>query len=355
MGNANVILIGKTGVGKSTLINAILGKNVAKEGVGECTTKGVNKYAGISCYTNHPVCLYDTEGFELNVSQRNKSVAEIKEMIRKCLNSGVHDIIQTVWYCINVQNGRVDNEEIGIIKEIIDQFNLTVIVVLTQAIDKRKVGKIKQTLVDDEIVQSYLNNKKIGGICDVVAKRMEITDDKYIKEKGLLELEKITVESIALSTVNIYMKNVHEMTQKAKKYASWYVKTTVITGFSPIPFSDMAVLIPTQVAMLVHINQIYGMSIKGDILRKIAEVVIRVGGASLVGKSLVSNIFKYVPGIGTVVGGMISGSVAGVITSLLAQAYIVKIEKRKMEDFYNVLDDEDNFSDDVIKAFKERM
>ncbi|MFV0520600.1 MAG: GTPase, partial [Lachnospirales bacterium] len=47
MNKLNLIVMGKTGVGKSTLINAILDKDLATTGVGERVTKDIKKYIKI--------------------------------------------------------------------------------------------------------------------------------------------------------------------------------------------------------------------------------------------------------------------------------------------------------------------
>ena len=49
---------------------------------------------------------------------------------------------------------------------------------------------------------------------------------------------------------------------------------------------------------------------------------IGTGGATLLGKTVVTNILKFIPGVGTVAGGAISAGTAGVITAALGEAYI---------------------------------
>ncbi|MDP4177156.1 MAG: hypothetical protein Q8900_02295 [Bacillota bacterium] len=45
-------------------------------------------------------------------------------------------------------------------------------------------------------------------------------------------------------------------------------------------------------------------------------------GATVLGKTIVSNLLKLIPRIGTVAGGLISGTTAGIITIALGEAYI---------------------------------
>lgn len=64
---------------------------------------------------------------------------------------------------------------------------------------------------------------------------------------------------------------------------------------------------------------------QNTVLAKIKGMVsssIGAGGATLLGKTVVTNILKFIPGAGTVVGGAISAGTAGVITAALGEAYI---------------------------------
>ena len=49
---------------------------------------------------------------------------------------------------------------------------------------------------------------------------------------------------------------------------------------------------------------------------------IGAGGATILGKTVVTNLIKFIPGAGTVAGGAISAGTAGVITAALGEAYI---------------------------------
>lgn len=68
MGHANLIIAGKTGVGKSTLINAAFRENLAETGIGAPVTDE----GSVRCYEkqNFPLRIYDTIGLELNEERR---------------------------------------------------------------------------------------------------------------------------------------------------------------------------------------------------------------------------------------------------------------------------------------------
>ena len=60
--------------------------------------------------------------------------------------------------------------------------------------------------------------------------------------------------------------------------------------------------------MLAHITAIFGVSLDKALLTSIVGSIGGSGGAAFLGRYIVSNLLKLIPGVGTVVGGLISGS-----------------------------------------------
>ena len=126
-------------------------------------------------------------------------------------------------------------------------------------------------------------------------------------------------------------------------------------GFIPIPFSDAVVLIPTQITMIASITTNFGMSISKSVIMSFISSTIGTAGTTILGKSMVSNLFKLIPGVGTGVGGMISGSTASLLTTALGEAYIKFMEmiykgELKKEDLYD-----QNGQKAISKMFKEEL
>ena len=99
--------------------------------------------------------------------------------------------------------------------------------------------------------------------------------------------------------------------------------------------------------MLAHITVIFGLSIEKSLLTAIIGSVAGISGTTLGGKTLVSNLLKFILGIGTVAGGLISASVASMMTIALGSAYISGLK---------YIIEEENKGDKVtVENIKEKM
>ena len=74
--------------------------------------------------------------------------------------------------------------------------------------------------------------------------------------------------------------------------------------------------------MIASITVIFGFDVNKSVITALLSSSIGAGGATLLGKTVVTNLLKFISGAGTAVGGVISAGTAGVITAALGEAYI---------------------------------
>ena len=127
----NVLILGTSGCGKSTLINSILEANEAPTGVGEAITKE------IAIYQNDviPFRMIDSVGYEYGIFKQNRIKKDIAKFCKEGVkSSNVEKLIHMIWFCIDGTNKRIDQEVLGYIKSVTNDWKgVPIIVVLTKS------------------------------------------------------------------------------------------------------------------------------------------------------------------------------------------------------------------------------
>lgn len=347
----NIIVVGKTGAGKSTLINSVFREELAAEGMGKPVTNHMSKISK----EGFPLNIYDTRGFELGrdaqIEVRNEIVETIKAGVKsKDVNKAIH----CIWYCVNTATNRIEPEELDWLREFAKEnamTNVPVIVVLTQSFSKKKAKALRQYILDEKL--------DVLQVVPVLAKDYEIDEDYIAKAYGLDVLIQVMAEALPEELLSTLL-NVQRASLDLKRY---YARTAVAAatsaafgeGFMPIPFADSALMIPTQVAMIGTITAIFGLEVNKSIMVTFASAMLGTTAATLAGKAISSTLLKLIPGAGTFVGGTISGSTAAVITTTLGEAYILLMEMLWLGEV-NVADlDTGSGREQFRKLFKERL
>lgn len=110
MERGNILVIGKSGVGKSTLINAVLGEEKAKTSWGSSgTTDRLEMYESDKI----PFRLIDTVGFEPSFIKEYRAIKLVKKWSKESTKEGGSDKqINVIWFCVEGTSAKLFPEEI---------------------------------------------------------------------------------------------------------------------------------------------------------------------------------------------------------------------------------------------------
>lgn len=307
----NIMLLGITGCGKSSLINLVFGKELAPVNDVSRGTDGFEIYRGKE--HGMGVNLIDSRGYEMENGKGEdfESYYEsIKNKMKESREKNPLEKIHIIWYCISVV-GRFQPYDAKILKLLLEDSELSsrVAVILTKCDQDDENGsdaKAFREVIATEIGRSIT-------VFEVsTVPNMELDLEKVmIWSANLLDDTDLKEAFIASQMISLNAKR-----EAAMARIGFYALAAAGIGASPIPMSDSALLIPLQVTMSTNIIHIYGM----DSLAGISSAVLGNIVVSNLGKAFAGGLLKLIPGVGTFVGGAINAGVASLITSALGFA-----------------------------------
>lgn len=160
--STNVLIIGKTGIGKSSLLNYIFGNEVEKTGTGKpVTKKGIYEHT-YSHNKNFDIKIYDTWGLEANKAEEWKEI--IANAVKKHDCDNINDWFHTIIYCFSAKAARVEVFEKDIIKELISTGNK--ITIVFSHCDTPNVEKAIESMMN-ELVSIGVSKENIIPVCSV--------------------------------------------------------------------------------------------------------------------------------------------------------------------------------------------
>lgn len=339
----NIFVVGKSGVGKSTLINAVFGEKLAKTGSGSPKTQNIKEYK------SKDFSIFDTKGLELEDYDSTK--AQIAEFLAQKQIGNEDEQIHIAWLCIAESGRRIERADIEL-WELLQKNHIPSILVITKAEqDKDENGELFSQLVKKEF--------KTEEVQRVRALQIEDDEGNLKKVKGIDMLVSKTyflapqAKRNAFGRKQIYDKAMQrqERKKRADSIINRYTAAASTVAASPIPFSDIAILLPTQAAMIVHISSIYDLELSLESAKKLSLAFGAVVGVGFAARAVAANLVKFIPVVGSVAGGAINAGVAGTITKLMGEAYIAYLD----DNAENLSEAVQKLSKDIIELYIDKV
>lgn len=160
--NANILLIGKSGVGKSSLLNYIFDDEIVETGAGAPVTKeGIHKKV-FNYRDDFTLSIYDSWGLEPNKVEEWKTY--VIDEVKKHEKENVSDWFNTIIFCVSAASGRVEDFELDVLRELKKDMN-HVIVVITHCQHNNSNTMERASAMKDRVKEAGLDNNDIIYAC----------------------------------------------------------------------------------------------------------------------------------------------------------------------------------------------
>lgn len=307
------ILMGcKTGVGKSSVINAIIGKEISRISPdGKPCTK-VNEELIWSTDTAD-ISIIDVPGFGEANSQLLEGLSYKENVIKLAKDASMFILV------LKCDDKALELEENFLIEWKYDEIlsKIPLFIVINQ-IDKMKPSKLWDPAVlnlDNPISQKDLN---IVSYIEYVSSIPTFSEYKYSKRifpisageytgditYGIEKLRQGLNDALPEVLQMVLSREQATKDEKANNIINYYSISCGAIAVEPIPIVDSFFIAPIQVAMIIHLGKIYGVKVT----KSVAGGLVQALGLSLLGNYLFLNIVSFFPGIKQVVGPAIAYS-----------------------------------------------
>lgn len=326
MEKGNVLVIGNSGVGKSTLINAVLGEDRAQTGYG---MNGITK--GLYIYENKdlPFRLIDSIGFEPSFLKERMAISAVKKWSKDSAKEGnANTQINLIWFCVDGTSRKLFPKTIQTLSRATSMWkSIPVVVVIT------KSYAMKERAENIEMVQNAFAAQKkfscnLKKIIPVVASTYEINDNAFAPPDGITELIDTTnalmPEGLQAAEKDIAKYKLNRKRVMAQSVVGVSATSGFAIGLAPISIADAALLTPLEATEVAAIAKVYGIK-KDPNSELFINSIINAGTVTTAAKALVAAL-KNIPGI-NIGASIINAAIAASIVVALGEVSVYAFEQ----------------------------
>ena len=355
MKKGNVLVIGNSGVGKSTLINAVLGEDVAITSWGDSGTT-----IKLDIYNGEPFNIIDTIGFEPSWLKSIKAIAAIKKWSHKSAKEENEDKqINVIWFCVDGTSRKLFPNAIKDLSRSISMWkSVPIIVVITKSYSvPERTENIE--LVNKVFSQNKDLSKRLRKIIPVVASPYILNDTASAPPEGITELidatNELMPEGFKAAKNDISRFNLGRKRTWAQGAIVASVGSAVAKCFINLGTSDSLVLSAIENALVDSLSKIYNVD-KNSKVTQIIKNNIANGTVNKFAKTAISLIEKLPVGqkLGSTI---INPIIAASVVILIGESAAMSFEKIYLgnDDNEEIEKIEEVFDSDVVSEIVEQV
>ncbi len=308
LGTVNILVAGQTGVGKSTLINAVFGEQFAQTAAGRPVTQRAQWFTSETV----PLRILDTRGLE--AKDYAITLNDMRAEIEACrAQKDERDQLHMAWVCIASPSSRVQDCEVDIVR-VLNKHDIPAIIVLTKDDDDEEFAGIVGGIMDERRA-AYVSIVPVRALSK--------------PKRAAAGLENLVIATFtalpaahkaAFAAAQKINRDLNKMA--ADEYVIAASTAAAAASVIPIPFADLATLAPIQASMLVGVSNAFGLTLERPQVMQLLTTVLGCLALSVAGGWALGNLLKFIPGPGTAIGAVLNAGMAGAMTQGLGKTYI---------------------------------
>lgn len=382
-----ILLVGDSGLGKSSLVNIVFSLKLGEEGAAQ-VDHGVPCTSDFVMYgpTDHaPVRIIDSKGLEKKTA--TSQLTEIQQYIAGLAASENElDHVHLVYYFVadRWQEGDIEN-----VKALQEYCSVILIINKCDTRREEQIARIRKSITESfptiDIAQcadprggygwipkdcKYKHGRRYLDVnfdvckwtCNFVLghddKGEELTCDEYGDDEpyGHSELVQMSTSKLPdLLKQSFRSAQKADMTEKHRNAAMIIGTATMFAGgvgAQPLPFADFPILIAIETGMATGLMMAYGMPLETLNSQMLVRLSFgTVGIVGMVGYGI-AQVFKLIPGFGTLAGAAIDTTVASTVVLTLGISIAIALANLKKEGILDGIMDVKSLADMIESISK---
>lgn len=320
----NVLVIGSHGVGKSTLIRAVLGSDVRVSAEGSAGNR-LEVYESLSV----PFRIIDACDMGTSLLARRAAIRAVKRWSKaNALDGDEANDISVIWFCIEGKSRKLVRQQLADLTSATDVWrSVPVIVVLTKSYAALERAD-NVALVEQAFARRRRRARCLKAVIPVVASTYQLDEQNFVAPEGIPELiaatNEVMPEGVRAAGEDIADFSLKRRRSVARSIVAASATAGVAVAAIPMPISDALILTPIETAEINALATLYGIG-KGSASKKLLSTILEVGTVSTAAKAAISAL-KAVPGI-NVAASVLNAAIAGSIVAALGEGTMRVFER----------------------------